>query len=245
MKRLLYVVPALLALCLLTLPDQPQTVQASVPAPPVTQTAKIHSPVAAVVLKARPAVVHLLVVRGPGRTSKSAGVLIDQRGYIVAVAHALGEVGSDVAVCFYDGTKLKGRVITTDAHTGLALIRVAEGELPDPLKMAADNPEVGDTVIAIGHPLSRKWSATAGIISAAGRVIAPAGAEFDMTDILQTDAAVNPGNSGGPLLNLECELVAVVMAMDQDAQAIAYAVPVSAVRVFVGANVPVDLECRR
>lgn len=152
------------------------------------------------------------VQRGPRTqnvTSLGSGFVIDAEGYIVTNNHVIADA-TDVTVTFHDNTKLKAKVIGKDPKTDLALLKVTSAK-----KLAyvdfgdSDKARVGDWVVAIGNPFGLGGSVTAGIVSARGRNI-NAGA-YD--DFIQTDAAINRGNSGGPLFNMEGEVIGVNSAI--------------------------------
>jgi len=150
---------------------------------------------------------------GPGgdRISNSlgSGFVIDPDGVIVTNNHVI-EGADEVTVNFVDGTSLRAEVIGRDPATDLAVLRV---EPPQPLAAVgwgdSDSAEVGDWVVAIGNPFGLGGTVTAGIISARNRDIS-AGA-YD--DFIQTDAAINRGNSGGPLFDMDGDVIGVNTAI--------------------------------
>jgi putative serine protease PepD len=141
--------------------------------------------------------------------SLGSGFVLDKRGYIVTNHHVVA--GSRrVLVSFSSKDNLPARVVGTDASTDLAVIKVTRSpKALKPLRLAdSDAALVGQWVAAIGNPLGLDHTVTAGIISALHRRIqAPNGLTFDQA--IQTDAAINTGNSGGPLLDLEGNVVGV------------------------------------
>ncbi len=152
-------------------------------------------------------------------TSQGSGWVYDGEGHIVTNNHVVaGE--TRVEVDFASGYKAYGEVIGTDAYADLAVIKVdvPAGELfPLPLG-DSDTLRVGQTVIAIGNPFGLSGTMTLGIISALGRTLpseasVPGGGYFSSGDIIQTDAALNPGNSGGPLFNLDGEVIGINSAI--------------------------------
>jgi serine protease Do len=148
--------------------------------------------------------------RGPRRVnSLGSGFVIDAEGLIVTNNHVIAEADEITAV-FNDGSKLKAELIGKDSKTDLALLRVK----PDkPLKAVkfgnSDKLRLGEWVIAIGNPFSLGGSVTAGIVSARNRDINSG--PYD--NYIQTDAAINRGNSGGPLFNLDGEVIGVNTAI--------------------------------
>jgi S1-C subfamily serine protease len=152
--------------------------------------------------------------------AQGSGWVYSGDGIIVTNNHVVG-TESQVEVDFPSGLKTFGEVIGTDASSDLAVIKVdvAASEL-HPLPMGDSNVlQVGQTVIAIGNPFGLSGTMTTGIISALGRSL-PTGSQvegggyFSNADIIQTDTALNPGNSGGPLLNLNGEVVGVSDAIE-------------------------------
>jgi serine protease Do len=142
-------------------------------------------------------------------TSLGSGFVIDPKGYIVTNNHVVAQA-DEITVTFHDETTLKAKLIGTDAKTDLALLKV---ESKTPLTHLtfgdSDALKVGDWVIAVGNPFGLGGSVSAGIVSAKGRNI-NAG-PFD--DFIQTDAAINRGNSGGPLLDINGNVVGINSAI--------------------------------
>lgn len=152
-------------------------------------------------------------------TSQGSGWVYDSDGHIVTNNHVV-EGETRVEVDFASGYKTYGDVIGTDAYADLAVIKVdvpASELFPLPLG-DSDTLQVGQSVIAIGNPFGLSGTMTVGIISALARAlpsgtVAPGGGYFSNGDIIQTDAALNPGNSGGPLLNLDGEVIGINSAI--------------------------------
>jgi S1-C subfamily serine protease len=152
-------------------------------------------------------------------TSQGSGWVYDGDGHIITNNHVV-EGETRVEVDFSSGYKTYGDVIGVDAYADLAVIKVdAPASELFPLPMGdSDTLRVGQTVIAIGNPFGLSGTMTTGIISALGRALqsgtaVPGGGYYSSGDIIQTDAALNPGNSGGPLLNLSGEVVGVNSAI--------------------------------
>jgi putative serine protease PepD len=170
------------------------------------------------------------------QTGSGTGFLVDGDGTIVTNAHVVGD-STDVQVRFDDkGEMHDAQVLSVDTSTDLAALKVES--VPDgvqPLKLAdSDQVQVGDSAIAIGYPLGLDRTATAGIVSGLERQIsAPNG--FSIDRVIQTDAAVNPGNSGGPLLNGDGEVIGVNSQIataggGEGNVGIAFAIPVNTVK---------------
>lgn len=156
--------------------------------------------VADLVRRESPAVV-LVSVRGEDGGGVGSGFVVDERGHILTNAHVV-DGGTDVTVTFSDRTEEKARVLGVDDSTDLAVLKVARlppGITPVPLGDSAGL-VVGQDVVAIGNPYGYERTATTGIVSALERTIeSPNG--FAIQNAIQTDAAINQGNSGGPLFD--------------------------------------------
>jgi len=152
-------------------------------------------------------------------TSQGSGWVYDGEGHIITNHHVV-EGETRVEVDFPSGYKTYGQVIGVDPYADLAVILVdapASELFPLPLG-DSDTLRVGQTVVAIGNPFGLSGTMTVGIISALARALpsgtsVPGGGYFSSGDIIQTDAALNPGNSGGPLLNLSGEVIGVNSAI--------------------------------
>jgi len=137
-------------------------------------------------------------------SSLGSGFVISEDGYIVTNNHVV-QNASDIQVTFIDGLKLEAELIAFDNETDLALLKVdTTDKLPSLEFGDSDSAKVGSWVMAIGNPHGLGGSVTAGIVSARGRML---GGRYD--DFIQTDAAINRGNSGGPLFNLDGEVIGV------------------------------------
>ena len=149
---------------------------------------------------------------GQGRPRRSSalgsGFVISEDGYIVTNNHVI-EGADEVTIEFFSGDELVAEVVGTDANTDIALLKV-EPEEALPFVPFGDSNEarVGDWVIAMGNPLGQGFSVSAGIVSARNRALS---GTYD--DYIQTDAAINRGNSGGPLFNMNGEVIGVNTAI--------------------------------
>ncbi len=149
---------------------------------------------------------------GPSQASGS-GVIISEDGYIVTNNHVV-EDSDELEVSLYDKRTYKAKVIGTDPSTDLALIKISEKGLPKTVFANSDNSKVGQWVLAVGNPFNLESTVTAGIISAKGRSIGILQRDrLPIESFIQTDAAVNPGNSGGALVNLNGELIGINTAI--------------------------------
>jgi S1-C subfamily serine protease len=169
-----------------------------------------------------------------------SGFVIDKAGHIVTNYHVV-QGAKDVQVSFSDNEKVKAKVIGTDPSTDIAVLEIdAQARALTPLPLGdSDAVEVGDSVVAIGNPLGLERTVTAGIVSALQREItSPNG--FPIDKVIQTDAAINHGNSGGPLLNTHGEVIGVnsqIATGGSDPQGgnigIGFAVPINTVKEVV------------
>ena len=160
----------------------------------------------------RPSVVEITSTAN-GRFGQSegsgSGVIIDEQGFILTNNHVVS--GADVIeVTLEDGSTLPATVVGTDPATDLAVIRIdpADGLTAAPLG-DVDELRVGDSVFAIGNPFGLEGTFTEGIVSALGRTYSPGTGTRPLRNMIQTDAAVNPGNSGGPLANCYGEVIGI------------------------------------
>src|SRR3970282_18557 len=137
----------------------------------------------------------------PAQRALGSGFVLDKAGHIVTNYHVV-EGADDIKVSFSNRDTVKASVVGTDPSTDLALLRVeASATALTPLPLGnSDDVEVGDQVVAIGNPFGLVRTATAGIVSALQRLIT-APNQFTIDHVIQTDAPINHGNSGGPLLN--------------------------------------------
>jgi putative serine protease PepD len=168
--------------------------------------------------------------------ASGTGFVLDAEGHVATNAHVVDDAQT-VEVAFAEGGKEQGRVIATDRSTDLAVLQVdLDGHDVDPLQLdSSADVRVGDDVYAIGNPFGLERSFTAGIVSAVNRQIrAPNG--FTIDDAIQTDAPVNQGNSGGPLLDAAGNVIGVVSQIASETGGnvgIGYAVPSDTVRTVV------------
>jgi serine protease Do len=159
--------------------------------------------------------------------SGGSGFIISPDGYIVTNHHVV-EDADEVEVTISDEHKVKAKVVGKDPATDLALLKVDDGrDLPYVTLGDSGRVEIGEWVLAIGYPLIYGKTATSGIISATGRKIGISQATSSFENFLQTDAAINFGNSGGPLVNMRGEVIGVNTAISVQGQNIGFAVPIN------------------
>ena len=142
-----------------------------------------------------------------------SGFVFDKKGHIITNAHVVKDA-SKIVVTFLDGRSYNANIIGTDEYTDIAVIKVdADLSLLHPLSIGdSSNLKVGEEIAAIGNPFGLSGSMTSGIISQLGRLL-PTESNYQIPDVIQTDAAINPGNSGGPLLNIRGEIVGINTAI--------------------------------
>jgi serine peptidase DegS len=166
-------------------------------------------------------------------TAYGSAVIIDPDGYLVTNFHVVAEA-AEIRVQLADGRFASAQVIGVDAETDLALLKVDLGILPAIKLGNSGQLRIGDVVLAIGNPYGLSKSVTQGIVSATGRHGLEDLVTFD--DFIQTDAAINAGNSGGALINVAGELVGIntaVLVQDSGTEGIGFAIPVDLARGVV------------
>ncbi len=162
-----------------------------------------------------------------------SAVVIDPEGYLVTNFHVIAEA-AEIRVQLADGRFANPEVVGVDAETDLALLKVEVGILPVITLGNSSLLRIGDVVLAIGNPYGLSKSVTQGIVSATGRNSLATLTTFQ--DFIQTDAAINAGNSGGALVNVAGELVGLntaILAQDASTEGIGFAIPVDLVRGVV------------
>src|SRR5688572_1744306 len=164
--------------------------------------------------------------------SAGSGFIIDRDGRILTNNHVVRDA-SEITVTLSDKRTFKAKVVGQDQATDVAVIQIsASGNLPVLPLGDSDAIKVGQWVLAIGNPLGElQGSVTAGIVSARGRSsLNIAGGAPDYQDFIQTDASINFGNSGGPLVNLRGEAIGINTAINAQGQGIGFAIPINLVR---------------
>jgi serine protease Do len=238
--------------------NQPVTVtQPSAPTPvavPVTTTVQtltvstidVETAITQAVQNVGPAVV-TVVATIPGQqtffgysgdsTSTGSGIFISTDGYILTNNHVI-EGGKSYQIIYSDGSQADATLVGTDQYSDLAVLKV-NGTVPAVATLGnSDALNPGETVIAIGSPLGDfKNTVTVGVVSATGRSI-DTGSGYSIDGLIQTDAAINQGNSGGPLVNLAGEVVAINTLIVRStgtgtvAEGLGFAIPINTARVI-------------
>ncbi len=186
----------------------------------------------------RPAVVRIAVTRERGaeqdlppdhppvppgeRPGVGSGIILSADGYVLTNQHVIDQAG-EIEVQLMDDRKYPAKIVGRDARTDLALLKIEASNLPVLPLGDSEKMEVGELVLAIGSPFGLEHSVSLGIVNRKGRALGGAGA-FD--DYIQTDASVNPGNSGGPLLNMRGEVIGINTAVIPNRR-VAFAIPIN------------------
>jgi len=165
--------------------------------------------------------------------AQGSGFVYDDEGNIVTNQHVVAGAGS-ISVRFWNGTTYDAEVVGTDASTDLAVIKVdAPASVLRPLRLAdSSDVQVGDAVLALGSPFGLEGTLTSGIVSALHRQMT-APNDFTITDSIQTDAAINHGNSGGPLLDDQARVIGVNAQIESQgggSDGVGFAIPSNTVR---------------
>lgn len=178
----------------------------------------------------------------PEQRASGSGVIISADGYIVTNNHVVSDGGSGVAeeitVTLHNKKTYKAKVVGRDASSDIAVLKVDGNNLPFLLYGNSDNVKLGQWVLAVGYPLTLETTVTAGIVSAKGRAIGinSRQSQTPIESFIQTDAAVNQGNSGGALISTEGQLIGInsaILAPSGTYAGYSFAIPVNLVKKIV------------
>jgi len=185
--------------------DQAQVQTTPTPTPPLA--AQVYAAV-------QPSVVQVNATTAANEPSSGAGVIVDDMADILTSLHIVADAKA-ISVRFYDGTEASAQIVTTLPDKDIAVLRpsnvpakLVPATMGDPGRLA-----IGSPAFVIGHPFGLTGSLSAGVISGLGRSISVPGKTTPLTGLIQFDAAVNPGNSGGPLVDENGEVVGIVTGL--------------------------------
>jgi len=170
--------------------------------------------------------------RSRRENSLGSGVIVDANGYILTNNHVISGA-SEIQVVLRDGRQMPARVVGSDPESDLAVLQAAGGDLPVATFGRSDNLRVGDVVMAIGNPFGVGQAVTLGIVSATGRNQLGIA---DFENFIQTDAAINLGNSGGALINTRGEVIGIntaILSESGGSHGIGFAIPVELARAVM------------
>lgn len=191
-----------------------------------------QSAIVGIAARARPWVVNVSVTINQGLggvQGLGSGVIFRSDGHIITNAHVV-DGATAIEVTLASGERLDARLVAADAETDIAVIKVDRTDLPAAVLGTVKDVRVGDIAVAIGSPLGFEQSVTAGIISAVGRTVNPPRDGSPLVDMIQTDAPVTQGNSGGALINGDGAVVGINTAIgaspEVGAEGIAFATPI-------------------
>lgn len=158
-------------------------------------------------------------------TGTGTGFLFSSDGYLFTNSHVVKQAKL-LRAMLHDGSLYSAQLIGDDPYTDLAILKIEAVDYTAAIMGNSDNLKIGQLVIAIGNPLGFQHTVTAGVISALGRTLSGE-TGVSMDSMIQTDAALNPGNSGGPLINAEGEVIGVNTAAIRGAQGLCFAISIN------------------
>jgi S1-C subfamily serine protease len=201
------------------------------------ELARLNNALTELAERLKPGLVQIRVRRSPSepaapedpspRRSLGSGFIVSPDGYVVTNAHVVGDGNEEVSVTLADNQRVKGRIIGRDRRVDLALVKLENVSALPVLPLGnSDAIRVGELVLALGHPFGLEQTVSFGIVMRKGAPLRTASPGFEF---IQTDATVNPGNSGGPLINMAGQVIGVNTLASQGGT-IGFAIPVNLVK---------------
>ena len=167
-----------------------------------------------------------LEISSPSGKSSASGFFMGEEGYIITNAHIFHGTSNEILITMADGSTHTGKFIGSDEDTDIGVIHADIDAPPLAEQGDSDKLRIGEIVMAVGSPYSFTTTVTMGIVSATGRRLESKNKK-PMSGIIQTDAAINPGSSGGPMFNARDEVIGVNTAIIRDAQGLGFAIPIN------------------
>ncbi|SNT57932.1 putative serine protease PepD [Asanoa hainanensis] len=198
-----------------------------------TNVSTSSATLASVAARTSPSVVTIMV-QVPGGTVEGSGVIVDDQGRIITNNHVVEQAAGGATVQLSDGRSLPAQILRTDPSHDLALLQVDSSGLTPATLGDSSTVQVGDTVLAFGSPLGLSGTVTSGIVSALDRDAQ----DLNLSGLIQTDAPINSGNSGGPLVDAAGQVIAINVANASTSQGggsigIGFAIPINSARAIL------------